>query len=123
LAAPQSETLAGGLRRRFDRLVSGDDRSVRVLVTELRGLVVAYAKQETIDPLKKLGRYLLWGVIGSFFLAVGSLLLVLAVVRLLQAETGAHLAGNLSWVPYLGGLLFAVLVLGVAGSRIGKGSR
>lgn len=123
LAAPESETLVGGLRRRLDRVVSGDDRSVRVLVLELRGLVVTYVKQETIDPLKKLGRYVLWGVIGSFLLAAGSVLLTLAVVRLLQSETGAHLTGNLSWVPYMGGLLFAVAVLGFAASRIGRTPR
>jgi hypothetical protein len=118
LAAPQPETFPGGLKKRLNRLVGGEDRSVRVLITELRGLVVAYAKQETVDPLKKLVRFVLWGLIGSFFLAVGSLLLTLAVVRVLQAETGSALTGNFSWVPYVGGVVFAVLVLAFTATRI-----
>jgi hypothetical protein len=118
LAAPQPETFVGGLKKRLDRLVGGEDRSVRVLATELRGLVVAYAKQETVDPLKKLVRFVLWGVIGSFFLAVGSLLLTLAAVRVLQSETGSALTGNLSWVPYAGGILFALGVLAFTAMRI-----
>jgi hypothetical protein len=123
LAAPQPETFVGGLKKRLDRLVGGEDRSVRVLVTELRGLVTAYAKQETIDPLKKLARFVVWGLIGSFLLAVGSLLLTLAVVRVLQAETGSALTGNLSWVPYAGGILFAVLVLAFTATRVLAGTR
>jgi hypothetical protein len=123
LAAPQPETFVGGLKKRLDRLVGGEDRSVRVLVTELRRLVVAYAKQETIDPLKKLARFVLWGLIGSFLLAVGSLLLTLAVVRVLQAETGSALTGNLSWVPYAGGIIFAVLVLAFTATRVLAGTR
>lgn len=123
LAAAQPETLTGGLKRRLDQLVAKDDRSVRVLLRELRELVVAYTKQETLDPLKGLARYVLWGMVGSFFLAVGSVLVVLAAVRLLQAETGPHLTGDLSWVPYLGGLVVAVALLGLAASRLLRGVR
>jgi hypothetical protein len=123
LAAAEPETLVGGLKRRLDRLVGHDDRSVKVLVTELKDLLVAYAKQETLGPLKGLVRWVLWGIIGAIFLALGTVLLTLAVVRLLQAETGTHLTGNLSWVPYIGGLIFALAVIGTAASRIGKGVR
>ncbi|MGH9076539.1 MAG: hypothetical protein ACRDY0_03665 [Acidimicrobiales bacterium] len=96
------------------------DKSVPTLVTELKDLVVAYAKQETLDPLKALGRFVLWGAIGAVLLSIGAVLLALAVVRLLQTEAGAHLSGDLSWVPYSGGILLAVLVAGAAASRIAK---
>jgi hypothetical protein len=97
-----------------------DDKSVRELVTELIRLIVAYAKQETLDPLKTLGRYLAWGVIGAVLLATGCGLLTLAVLRLLQTELAAHPSGSLTWVPYVGALLFALAVVGAAVSRIGR---
>lgn len=120
MPAPESETLVGGLKQRLDRLVSGDDRSVRVLLNELRALVVVYVKQETVDPLKRLLRYVLWGLIGSLFLATGTVLVIIAIVRLLQFETRPHLTGNLTWVPYAGGFLFAAAVIGLTVSRIGR---
>jgi uncharacterized membrane protein YidH (DUF202 family) len=104
-------------------LGSKHDESVRELGTDLARLVLAYAKQETVDPLKTLGRYLLWGVIGAVLLSVGVVLLSLAAVRLLQTELSVHLRGELTWVPYLGGVLLALVVAGSAVSRIGKGSR
>ena len=100
-----------------------DDKSVRDLGSELFGLVIAYAKQETLDPLKALGRYVVWGVLGAVLLSIGGLLLTLAVLRLLQTELASHLSGNLTWVPYTGALLFALLVAGLAVSRIGKSHR
>jgi hypothetical protein len=100
-----------------------DDKSVRDLGSDLIKLVIAYAKQETLDPLKSLGRYLLWGVIGAVLLSVGGLLLTLAVLRVLQTELGHHLSGSLTWVPYAGALLFAALGVAAAVSRIGKVSR
>lgn len=120
MPTPESETLVGGLKQRLDRLVSGEDRSVRVLVIELRDLVITYVKQETLDPAKRLIRYVLWGLIGSVFLAIGTVLLVLAALRLLQSETRPHLTGSLTWVPYAGGLLVAAAVIGVTATRIGR---
>ncbi len=98
-----------------------DDRkksSATSQVTELKDLVVAYAKQETVDPLKSLVRFVIWGVVGAVLLAIGGVLFILAIVRAIQTETSPHLAQNLSWVPYTGGILFALLVAAVAVSRI-----
>ena len=53
-------------------------------VTELRDLVVGYAKQETIDPLKSLKRFLILGVSGALCLGVGSVYLILGLLRGLQ---------------------------------------
>jgi hypothetical protein len=89
-----SEGDAGGLRR------AGDDAFK---------LTIDYLKQEALDPLKGLGRFLLWGLAGSLAIAIGILLILVGVLRVLQTQTGTALTGNWSWVPY-----FAVGVLGIA---------
>ena len=101
----------------------GNDASFGTLAGEFKDLVVGYAKQETIDPLKDVLRFVAWGVAGAILIALGAALLTLAVVRCLQGELGDHLSGSLTWVPYAGGLLFTLAVAGLAASRIGKGPR
>lgn len=100
---------------------SKDDKSVSTLSSEFLNLVVAYAKQETLDPVRNLGRFVAFGIAGAILIGVGGVLALLAVVRLLQSETGQHLGGNLTWVPYTGGILLAIFGAGWAISRIGKG--
>jgi hypothetical protein len=96
------------------------DKSLTTQVTELWELIVAYAKQETIEPIKGLGRFVAYGVAGSICLAIGLLLLLLATLRALQTETGSHLRGSLSWVPYAVTLAVAVAVAALAGLQINK---
>lgn len=100
-----------------------NDASFGALAGEFKDLVVAYAKQETIDPLKVIVRFVIWGILGALMLGLGVALMTLAILRLLQGELGDHLSGPLTWVPYAGGLLFVVVVAGLAVSRIGKGPR
>ncbi len=99
------------------------DASIGVLARQFKDLVIAYAKQETVDPLKVVVRFVLWGVVGALLLGLGVGLITLAILRVLQGELGDHLSGSLSWVPYAGGLLFALLVAALAVSRIGKAPR
>lgn len=85
-------------------------------------LVIAYAKQETVDPVRRQMRRLGRGLGGAVLLAVGTTLLAVGFLRALQVElggggrnpapfgTGAHLAGNLSWVPYMGAALLCLAV-------------
>jgi uncharacterized membrane protein len=97
-------------------------KSVTLLGNELLSLVIAYAKQETIDPLKSLARFVAWGVAGAILIATGGVLLALAAVRAAQAESGAHLHGNLTWVPYAGGVILSLAGAVWAVSRIFKGT-
>ena len=83
-------------------------------------LTVAYVKQETVGPLKALGRFVVYGTIGSFFLGIGLVLLLVALLRVLQEETGVF-HGNLSWIPYLIVAIAAFLVVGLAAWRIVSG--
>ncbi len=58
-------------------------------------LVIDYVKQETLTPLRGLGRYILFGVAGSVALAIGLVILAVAFLRLLQGEMGSAFSGNL----------------------------
>lgn len=83
-------------------------KSIPQVASELWEMSVAYAKQQTIDPLRGLGRFLGYGVGGAVLLGLGSVLLLLAALRALQTETGTAFTGNLSWAPYV------IVVAGVA---------
>jgi hypothetical protein len=89
-------------------------------VSEVIGLVKTYAKQEALDPLGNALRWLAWGAAGAFALAIGFVLLLLALLRVLQTETNDVFDGNWSFVPYLITLVAAAVVLAVAMSRIKK---
>jgi hypothetical protein len=84
-------------------------------------LVVDYAKQETLGPLKDLGRFVAFGVAGSVALTAGTVLLLLAGLRALQTETGTSFTGKLSWLPYVITAVAAVGVMGLSAWRITKG--
>lgn len=93
------------------------------VVSDLWQLVRDYAKQETIDPLKSIGRFLGWGLAGAVLLSVGLVFGVLAILRALQQETGAHLTGSWNFVPYVVALLFSAVVAALAARSITKPNR
>lgn len=66
---------------------------------ELVSLLVTYVRQETLDPVKKMGRNLGYGIGGSVLIGLGLVLLLLGLLRLLQQSSS--LDGNLSFLPYL----------------------
>ncbi len=64
-------------------------------------LVVGYVKQETSDPIRNLGRFVKFGLAGAVLSSLGSVLLVLGGLRLLQTETTVFEGdGWRSCVPY-----------------------
>ncbi|MCL4313777.1 MAG: phage holin family protein [Actinobacteria bacterium] len=76
-------------------------------------LTVAYAKQEMLEPLQGIGRLLVTGVIAAVAVSVGLLLWLLAILRVLQSETGSSFKGELSFLPYLITLVIALSALGI----------
>ena len=92
----------------------GQHEGVREVVNDLWLLVRDYAKQETVDPLKMLGKFLGWGLLGSVMLCLGIGFGALAVIRGLQTETGDHLAGNLNFIPYLVAFVFTAAAAGAS---------
>jgi len=51
------------------------------LVTELVDMSKTYLQQETLDPLKRVGRYAGFSLAGGMLLAIGWLLLAIAFAR------------------------------------------
>lgn len=96
----------------------GGSKSLTETLRELWQLLQDYAKQETIDPLKRLGRFVGFGVPAALCAAIGVVLLLVAVLRVLQRETYPHLAGNLSWIPYLVTMAIAGTCAGIGGLLI-----
>ena len=94
------------------------DPTIPEIATELWELGVAYAKQETIDPLKSVGRFLGYGVMGAVLLGFGVCLLLLSGLRALQTETSTTFTGNLSWIPYLIVVAVGLALIGLALLRI-----
>ncbi len=41
---------------------------------EIKDLLVRYIKEETVKPLKDLGRFVMWGTLGSLFVGFGAVL-------------------------------------------------
>lgn len=76
-------------------------------ISEAIDMVKAYAKQETVDPLKHLGTFFKWGAIGAVLVLMGSILLVLGVLRLLQ-----DVMPSWDWASYLLAWVTAVALAG-----------
>lgn len=81
---------------------SGDAR-------ELIDLVIAYAKQETLEPLKGLGKNAALGLGGALLLGVGGIFVSVGALRAMQSETNWFERHNLSYLPYF----LTVLILGI----------
>ena len=74
--------------------------------------LLAYVKQETVGPLKGLGSRVGLALVGALALGLAAVEGLLALLRVLQTETGSAFEGATSWVPY-------ALTLAVAGALAG----
>lgn len=97
-----------------------EEKSLPTVAAELWDLVRAYAKQETIAPVKGLARWVGLGLAGSFCLGIGGVLVVLASLRALQTNSGDVFDGNWSFAPYLIVLVGCAALAFLAVSRTGK---
>ena len=101
-------------------MAESSDKSVPALAAELWDLVRAYVKQETVEPIKGIGRKVAFGIAGSLLLSIGLVLLALGGLRALQTETGTTFDGNWSWAPYLITLIGTVVVIALAAMGMRK---
>jgi H+/Cl- antiporter ClcA len=90
-------------------------------LTEIRTLFLRYLKEETLLPLKQLGRFVLFGAIGSVFVGFGLCMMLLGALRFLQDEFRV-LDGSLSWLPYLIVVVLAAIVMALTMWRVVAGA-
>ena len=86
---------------------------------ELKFMVTDYAKQQTVEPLKNLGKWAAFGVAGGVMLTIGAFLTGLGFLRLFQKFSflsedcqigGAAATCDTTWtfLPYL--MVFGLLI-------------
>ncbi|MFN5839857.1 MAG: hypothetical protein ACK45J_02435, partial [Acidimicrobiaceae bacterium] len=81
---------------RFRRRATPSDQ-----VTDIVDSVKAYARQETLEPLKGAARWVAVGTVAAVSLGLAMVFLSLAVLRLSQDLGGTALDGAWSFVHYL----------------------
>lgn len=92
-------------------------------VNDLKDMVVAYTKQETVDPLRTLGRHLGFGIGGALLIGTGWIFGLLGLLRLLQTvrflnDPAQAAGGRFVWVPYLAVVLVGIGVAALYGRMV-----
>ena len=92
-------------------------------LNEFKDMVVAYTRQETVDPLKTLGRHLGFGIGGALMIGTGWIFALMALLRGMQRirifnEPGEVGGGTWGWVPYLIVTLAGIAVAGMYGRLV-----
>ncbi len=116
--ADQIRTTDAAVRVKGSKITAKPDEPGEV--GEIIDLVKIYVRQETLGPLKGLGRKIGIGVAGSVLIGLGLFFLALGLLRLVQDKIPRLARGGLSWVSYLIVVAFCGLVTVVALSRIKK---
>ena len=93
----------------------------KVKLAELYDLVVNYARQQTIDPIRGIGRWLIFGLIAAVLMSIGLVLGMLGVLRLIQI-TAIGESNGWSWMGYFITIIACIAVCWLAVSRIRRGT-
>lgn len=88
--------------------------SLRPSLDDLVAMLRRYLIQETIGPLKAIARGVMIALGGAVLFAIGGLIVLVGVLRVMQSETGAAFAGNWSFVPYVVTAFAGLLLIGLA---------
>lgn len=79
---------------------------------EIQSLVVGYAKQETVEPLKSLAGFLAWGLAGAVFVFLGVFFLGMGLLRLMQQVfEGGSWASSLPYLITIGLMLVSIAII------------
>jgi uncharacterized BrkB/YihY/UPF0761 family membrane protein len=90
---------------------------------EVQKLLVDYAKQETIEPLKTLGRYLGLGIAGAILVFMGVFFVGLATLRLLQSLDTFEGGSWMSTLPYLVAIVVLLAAIGLIYGSLSRARR
>lgn len=90
-------------------------------VGELVALVAAYARQQTLEPIRGAGRWLAYGLLAVVSLVFGVVMISLGTLRLLQTEVFDG-ATTWSFVPYMIVVVMCGAVVAYTLSRINRDS-
>lgn len=90
---------------------------------ELVDLVIAYAKQETLEPLKALGKNAAFGLGGALLLGVGGLFCSVAALRAMQTETDFFERHNLTYLPYFFTIVLLLVLSLIGWKGLGPGRK
>ena len=91
-------------------------------IADVVEVVKAYARQETVEPIRGAARWVAVGTVAAVSLGLAMVYLAMAVLRLSQDLGGSTLGGAWSFVHYLVSLVVTTLLVGVSMSRIKKRS-
>lgn len=91
-------------------------------VTELIDSVSAYARQETIEPLKGAARWVAFGTLAAIMLGLSMVFGALAVLRASQDLLGDALGSGWSFVHYMISAVFLAVLVWITFSRIARPS-
>lgn len=78
-------------------------------------LLRRYVLQETVVPLRHLVKRAALGIAAAVLTGTAAVTLLLALLRVLQTETGGALTGFWSFAPYLLTCVAAIGLVGLAG--------
>lgn len=88
---------------------------------EMYDLLRDYVKQETLDPIRGAGRWMLWAALGAVSLILGVTFLMVGLLRLVQSELFNSNDGK-TWVPYLIVVVVSLALVLSSKARIRKPS-
>lgn len=91
-------------------------------VNDLVESISAYARQETIEPLKGAARWVAFGTLAALMLGLSMVFGALAVLRLSQDVLGETLGSGGSFLHYLISSLFLAFLVWLTFSRIARPS-
>jgi hypothetical protein len=90
---------------------------------EIQRLLVDYAKQETVEPLKALGGFLKYGIPGALSMFAGVFFIGLATLRLLQSLSPFEGGSWASTVPYVAAIAVLLVALGLIAMSLFRSRR
>lgn len=105
--------------KRTDK-TAGSQKADSGQVGDVIDLVKTYVRQETVGPLKGIGRKIGVGVAGAFLLGLGLFFLALGLLRLIQTKIPRLSHGTMSLLSYVIVIAFCAIVTLIALSRVKK---